>query len=57
MRSSSTPPTAYPEGEPPDGEEVREGQADADGEERQTGNPFVKFNFNNPSEPEDQGSE
>jgi hypothetical protein len=47
---------ADPEGEAADGEEVHEDQADSDCKERRIGNPF-RFNFDNPSEPEDQSAE
>jgi hypothetical protein len=40
-----------------EGEEEHEDQADSDRKERKRGNPFAKFNFDNPSEPEDQGTE
>ncbi|MGI8859753.1 MAG: ATP-binding protein [Rubrobacteraceae bacterium] len=46
-----------PEGEAVDGEEEHEEQADSDGEERKLRNPFeFNFDFDNPSEPEDQGA-
>jgi hypothetical protein len=49
---------ADPEGEAADGEEEHEEQADSDGEERRLRNPFeFNFDFDNPSEPEDQGAE
>jgi hypothetical protein len=40
-----------------EGEEEHEEQADSDRKERRRGNPFAKFNFDNPGEPEDQGAE
>jgi hypothetical protein len=40
-----------------EGEEEHEKQADSDRKERRRGNPFAKFNFDNPREPEDQGGE
>jgi hypothetical protein len=40
-----------------EGEEEYEDQADSDRKERRRGNPFAKFNFDNPSEPEDQDAE
>jgi hypothetical protein len=46
-----------PEGDAADDEEEHEDQADSDRKERRRGNPFAKFNFGNPREPEDQGAE
>ena len=40
-----------------EGEEEHEDQADSDRKERRRGNPFAKFNFDDPREPEDQGTE
>jgi hypothetical protein len=40
-----------------EGEEKHEDQPDSDHKERRRGNPFAKFNFDNPREPEDQGAE
>jgi hypothetical protein len=47
-----------PEGDAAAGEEEHEDQADSDRKERRRGNPFeFNFDFDNPSEPEDQGAE
>jgi hypothetical protein len=46
-----------PEGDAAEGEEEHEEQADSDRKERRRGNPFAKFDFDNPSEPEDQDVE
>lgn len=40
-----------------EGEDEQEEQADSDRKERRRGNPFAKFDFDNPREPEDQGTE
>jgi hypothetical protein len=40
-----------------EGEEEHEEQADSDRKERRRGNPFAKFKFDDPREPEDQGAE
>ena len=45
-----------PEGDAADGEDEQEEQADSDRKERRRGNPFAKFDFDNPPEPEDQGT-
>lgn len=56
--SEETSEDAVSDDEVSEGEEEHEDQADSNRKERRRGNPFeFNFDFDNPSEPEDQGAE